>query len=180
MYNIFGSVSVQGYAGNKVVVETTKTMRAADATIAGNRQEEVSWASLQRNDSVIVYTAGPHDSRPRTTTQLHWNRDEHRLFLCPRLRGESALRQLNLHVSTVNSGKVTVADVAGPLNVDNVNGGISIANARGATEARTVNGNVEASYAPNPAGASSYHTINGKIIGCTTRPTSPPTCISKA
>lgn len=164
VYNVFGSVSVDGYAGNKVVLEITKTVSAPDGTLLETGKKEVQLGFIQRNDSIIAYTAGPHDSRPnRSSRNLHRNRDEPRYSYALHY-AVKVPTQLNLHVSTVNGGKVTITDVAGTLHAHNVNGGVSIANARGATDARTVNGNVEISYARSPAGPSSYHTINGKII----------------
>jgi hypothetical protein len=164
LYNIFGSVAVQGYAGDKVLVEVTKTISAADGTLVETGKKEVQLGFIQRNDSIIVYTAGPQDSRPnrQIRTQDHWNENgphyKYKLDYTVKVP-----RQLNVRVSTVNEGKVDIQDVAGTLHAYNVNGAITIKNAKGATIARTVNGNVDASYTSNPAGACSYNTVNGQI-----------------
>lgn len=168
LYNIFGSVAVQGYAGNKVLVEVTKTISAPDGAVLETGKKEVQLGFIQRNDSVIVYTAGPHDSRPNRNYNRHreddGGEDRHRPRYTYRLDYKVKVPfQLNLTASTVNGGQISVQDVAGMLHVFNVNGAISIRNARGATEARTVNGNVDVSYAAGPTGASSYGTINGQI-----------------
>jgi len=167
VYNVFGSVAVQGYAGNKVVLEVTKTISAPSGELLETGRKEVQLAFVQRNDSVIAYTTGPHDSRPnqgtRNRNNPHWNRQEPHYSYTINYTVKVP-SQMNLQVHTVNGGKVTIADVAGTLHAYNVNGGVTINNAKGATDARTVNGNVEATYARSPAGPSSYHTINGKII----------------
>jgi hypothetical protein len=161
LYNISGSVTVQGYAGNKVVVEATKTIRANDAKTLEIGKSEAKLGFAQHGDSVVVYLASPFDSRPHQNDH-HWNHKEvdyHYEF-------DFVVKvpyQLNLRVSTVNNGEVLVQDVAGPLHVGNVNGAIALKNVKGTTQAHTVNGNVDAAYAANPPGASSYHTINGKI-----------------
>ncbi|MBF9236966.1 hypothetical protein I2I05_06120 [Hymenobacter sp. BT683] len=162
VYNIQGSVSVQGYAGNKVVVEATRTIRADDAKTLEEGKAEATLGFLQRNDSVIVYMAGPQDSRPRNNYRGNWNHKdiEYRYEFDYVVKVPYAM---NLRVSTVNNGSVQVQDVAGPLNVSNVNGPIKLTNVKGTTKAHTVNGNVEATYAANPPGASSYKTINGQI-----------------
>ena len=49
---------------------------------------------------------------------------------------------MNLHISTVNDGIITVNNVSGSLHVNNVNEEISIKNAKGTTFAHTVNGDV--------------------------------------
>ncbi|MDQ2772788.1 MAG: hypothetical protein M3Y54_20080 [Bacteroidota bacterium] len=64
--------------------------------------------------------------------------------------------QLNLRVQTINNGSGLVQEVAGPLNVGNVNGAIPLRKVRGTTKAHTVNGNVDATYAANPPGAPRY------------------------
>ena len=166
VYNIFGSVAVEGYAGNKVLLEVTKTLSAPDGTLLETGRKEVQLAFVQRNDSIIAYTAGPHDSRPNLGLRNRNSRYDHD---SPRYRYTinytvKVPTQLNLHVSTVNGGKVTIENVSGTLHAHNVNGGVSIVNARAATDARTVNGNVEVTYARNPAGPCTYHTINGKIV----------------
>jgi hypothetical protein len=160
VYNIFGSVRVQGYNGNKVVVEATKIIKADDAQGLAQGKKEVKLGFEQRGDSVIVYIAEPYDSRPRRNQNI--NREDvdyhaHFDFVV------KVPQQMNVHVSTVNEGEVNVQDVGGALKAYNVNGAITLKNVRGTTKARTVNGNLEATYAANPPEASSYNTINGDI-----------------
>ena len=70
-----------------------------------------------------------------------------------------------VQISTQRRGSVAVIKVTNtvPAGSGTRGQGIALRNVRGTTEARTVNGNVEASYAASPPGASSYHTINGQI-----------------
>lgn len=163
LYNIFGAVTVQGYAGSQVVVEATRTITAPDAATLATGQQEAQLGFEQRGDSVVVYTAAPYDSRPNraNSRNLHGHKD-----IAYGYQFDFVVKvpyQMGLHVSTVNNGALLVQDVTGPLHVFNVNGAITLRHAQGATEARTVNGNVEASYAASPPGASSYYTINGQI-----------------
>ncbi|WP_236668798.1 DUF4097 family beta strand repeat-containing protein [Hymenobacter rubidus] len=162
LYNIFGSVTVQGYAGNKVLVEATKTVRADDDQTLETGRKEAQLGFTQHGDSVVVYLAGPYDSRPHDDHNRYRSHKE----IDYRYTFDFVVKvpyQMNLHVGTVNGGSMTVTDVAGPLNVGNVNGAITLRNVKGTTKAHTVNGNVDATYAANPPGASSYHTINGQI-----------------
>ena len=161
LYNINGSVTVQGYAGSKILVEATQTITAADAKTLQTGKSELELGFAQHGDSVVVYTAAPYDSRPHNER----NRSEHvRIYYQYTIDYVVKVPyQLNLHVSTVNNGKVLVQDVTGRLDVGNVNGPITLRHVKGTTQAHTVNGTVEADYAANPPGASSYHTINGQI-----------------
>ncbi|GGF22674.1 DUF4097 family beta strand repeat-containing protein [Hymenobacter cavernae] len=162
LYNIDGAVTVQGYDGNKVVLEVTKIIRADDAQTLELGKKEAQLGFEQRGDSIIAYTASPYDSRPHNErgNRNHKEIDYHYTFNYV----VKVPRQLNLHISTVNNGKVAIQDVSGKLEAYNVNGAIALTNVRGTTKAHTVNGNVEASYVGTPDGASSYHTINGQII----------------
>ncbi len=161
LYNLNGSVTVQGYAGNKILVEATQTITAEDAKTLQTGKDELKLGFTQRGDSVVLYTAAPYDSRPRNNR----SRSE-RVPIAYQFTTDYVVKvpyPLNLHVSTVNHGQVLVQDVAGRLDVGNVNGSVALRNVRGTTQARTVNGTVEADYAANPPGASSYQTINGRI-----------------
>ncbi|MCC2547454.1 hypothetical protein LJY25_13445 [Hymenobacter sp. BT175] len=160
VYNIFGSVTVQGYSGSKVVMEATRTVRADDSPTLELGKKEAQLGFEQRGDSIIIYLQGPHDSRPRRNHSYN-NRDidykyEYDFVL-------KVPQNMNVTVSTVNGGKVEVTDVAGLLKARNVNGAVSIRNAREATVAHTVNGNVDVTYAAAPTQNASYHTINGNI-----------------
>jgi DUF4097 and DUF4098 domain-containing protein YvlB len=164
LYNVHGSITVQGYAGNKVVVEATKTIRADNDKTLEVGKSEAKLDFVQRGDTVLVYMAAPYDSRPRRNYRNNdcCNQKE----IDYRYQFDFVVKvpyQLNLHLSTVNKGSVLVENVTGPLQVYNVNGCITLNNVKGTTKARTVNGNVDATYAANPPGASTYNTINGQI-----------------
>lgn len=166
LYNIFGGVRVQGYAGRQVVVEATRTITAPDARTLATGQQEAQLGFIQHGDSVVVYLAGPYDSRPRRRDGRNWGGRDEEKQIAYGYNFDFVVKvpfATALHVSTVNHGAVLVEQVSGPLSIHNVNGAISLKNARGTTEAFTVNGNVEATYAAAPPGASSYHTINGQI-----------------
>lgn len=160
VYNIFGPVRVQGYNGDKVIIEATKIIKADDAQALEQGKKEAKLGFEQRGDSVIVFIAAPYDSRPRRNQNI--NSDDRDYSV----RFDFVVKvptQMNVHLSTVNDGEVVVQDVGGTLRAYNVNGPISLKNVKGTTKARTVNGNVEATYVASPSEASSYNTINGDI-----------------
>jgi len=163
IYNLNGFIRVEGYAGDKVTMEIDKIISADDAANLEIGKKEFRLAFEQTGDSIIAYIAEPWDSRPRRINRHNYNdRDdiEYRYELSFTVKVPFAM---NLDVSTVNHGNVDVKDVAGSLNVHNVNGSVTIDHAKGTTNARTVNGSVVVNYASNPPGPSFYHTINGDI-----------------
>jgi hypothetical protein len=72
-------------------------------------------------------------------------------------------RGATLDLSTVNDGEVTAENVTGDFTVANVNGAVRLTGLTGSGEIKTVNGNVEASFARAPADPTSFHTVNGDV-----------------
>ncbi|AYL94888.1 hypothetical protein [Mucilaginibacter celer] len=162
IYNIFGSITVQGYAGNQVTMEVDETIRADDHAEIENAKKEVKLGFYQKADSIVAYIAEPYDTRPRQS----WRRDDQHRHNKYTVKLEYVVKVpygINLCVSTVNDGDVEVKDVYGALKVNNVNGGITIANAKGTTNAHTINGPLTVTYLSVPPDASNYYTLNGKL-----------------
>lgn len=161
IYNISGFIKVEGYAGNKVLLEMDKTISADDDKQLELGKKEFKLGFSQQQDTVMAYIAEPFDSRPRKNWQHNDSRDidyHYNVNFTVKVPYGT-----NLHISTVNDGVITVDNVSGTLDVNNVNGGITIHNAKSTTRAHTVNGDVTVGYLSNPTEASSYHTINGTI-----------------
>jgi len=162
IYNVFGSITVQGYSGSQVTMEVDETIRADDHAEIENAKKEVKLGFDQKADSIIAYTAEPYDSRPRRS----WRREDERRHTKYTVKLEYVVKVpygMNLCVSTVNDGDIEVKDVYGALKVNNVNGGITIANAKGTTNAHTINGPLTVTYLSVPPDASNYYTLNGKL-----------------
>jgi hypothetical protein len=169
VYNISGSIKVVGYSGNKVVFDIDKTISGKTSDIVETGKKEFRLEFGQHGDTVEAYIAEPNDSRPHRTWNDNWN--ERRIRYNYNLEFTIKVPfNMNLDVSTVNNGDITISDITGNLDISNVNGSIAITGARGTTEAHTVNGDITVTYAAVPPDASSYDTINGDL-----RVTYPPT-----
>src|ERR1700749_458566 len=111
LYNLEGFVKVEGYAGDKVVIEIDETIKARDNAELERGKKEVKLGFDQKADSLIAYTAEPYDSRPHT----RWIDDDNHPRRYYSVKLEYTLKvpyNVNLRVSTVNSGYVEVKDVA--------------------------------------------------------------------
>ncbi len=162
IYNLDGTVKVEGYSGDKVIIEIDETISAKDQQTLDQGKKEFQLKFEQKPDSVIAYIAEPWDTRPHQNYR-HW--DDHRRIEY-RTNLEFVVKvpfDVNLAVSTVNNGHISVKDVYGALKINNVNGPIEIINAKGTTLAHTVNGGVTANYLALPPDACSYYTINGEL-----------------
>ena len=162
IYNISGFIKVEGYSGNKVLLEMDKTITADDDKNLETGKKEFKIAFDQKSDTIMAYIAEPYDSRPHHNWQYNDDRSEieYNYNVDFTVKVPSGM---NLHISTVNDGIITVNNVNGTLHVNNVNEEISIKNAKGTTFAHTVNGDVSVNYLINPPEESSYYTINGNI-----------------
>ncbi len=162
IYNVWGSIKVEGYAGDKVLMEIDKTISGKTSDIVEQGKQEFKLAFEQTSDTMMAYIAEPYDSRPHEWRYNNWNNNhiEYKYTL------EFTIKvpySMNLHVSTVNEGDVVVENVTGALSVHNVNGPITITNAKGTTDAHTINGNLTVNYLSVPPESSSYYTLNGKL-----------------
>ncbi|GAB3262281.1 hypothetical protein GCM10027347_27840 [Larkinella harenae] len=163
IYNVNGFIKVEGYSGSKVVVEVDRTLSAKTPELLEQGKREFLLQFDQDADSIIAYIAQPFDSRPNRNNWkdgTNHRRIDYQYDLDFTIKVPYAM---NLHVSTINGGDVTVKDVIGSLVAHNINGKITLTNIKGATNARTINGNVEANYLSVPPDASNYYTLNGDI-----------------
>ncbi|MDB5242988.1 MAG: hypothetical protein JWP57_3613 [Spirosoma sp.] len=162
IYNINGFINVEGSADNKVSFDVDKRITANDKAALDKGRQEFKLMIEQKGDTIMAYIAEPFDSRPNRNNRR--DRDDRRIDYDFALDFTVKIpRQMNVNVTTVNRGDVTVKDVAGALRVRNVNGAIALTNARGATDVHTINGDVTANYLASPPEKSSYYTLNGNI-----------------
>jgi hypothetical protein len=162
IYNLFGSVKVEGYSGNKVVMEIDETISADDQQTVEQGKKEFKLDFEQKADSILAYISEPWNTKPHHYDK-HW--DERRNIEY-RVKLQFVVKvpyNIDLDASTVNDGDLYVKNVYGKLNINNVNGKIDIVNAKGTTRAHTVNGGVTVNYLAVPPDASSYYTINGEL-----------------
>lgn len=163
IYNLNGPVKVEGYAGDKVVVEIDKVITADDTADLQTGKREFKMGIDQKADTIMFYIEEPYDTRPhRMWRDDGWGtrRPEYEFQLSFTIKVPYAM---NVVASTVNRGDIVVQDVAGTLNLNNVNGPITIRNAKGATKVRTINGDVTVNYLDVPQTASDYYTLNGEL-----------------
>ena len=159
--NLNGSAKVEGYAGDKVIIDIDETITADDQQGLDDAKKEFKLGFEQQADSLMAYTAEPYDTRPHR--RYYDNEDRHIAYEVKLEYTVKVPHNVSLYVSTVNHGHITVKDVYGELKINNVNGSIEITNAKGATKAHTVNGPVIVSYLSIPPEASSYYTVNGEM-----------------
>ena len=161
--NIHGSVSVEGYKGEEILITATRQ-------INGNVQEvelakeELSLRVEQEGKLVLIYIDAPFITLSRKDDRIRyrmdsWDDDYKFLF-------EITVRvpkHTQIYASTINRGSVVIENTTQQVSASNVNGRIELRNISGATKAHTVNGDITATYSDSPDADSEYQTVNGTI-----------------
>jgi hypothetical protein len=165
IFNLDGSIKVEGYAGTKVLIEIDETITADNNAALEEGKRDFKLGFDQKGDSLAVYTAYPYDTRPHRHYHSYGDDDNNRniRYNIKLVYTVKVPNGVNLQTSTVNDGDISVKNVYGSLKINNVNGGIEILNAKGTTKAYTINGPLTVTYLRNPPGESSYYTLNGEL-----------------
>nr|WP_294789783.1 hypothetical protein [uncultured Mucilaginibacter sp.] len=162
LYNTWGSITVEGYNGNEVIIEVEQTIHAKTPEDLEKGKREFKADFIQTADSIIAYTAKPINNRPEFRNERMQNHEWPGYYVELNYTVKVP-NNINLHANTVNNGNINISNVYGLLKLNNVNGLIAIVNAKGTTQARTVNGPITANYLVAPPEGCSYSTINGKV-----------------
>src|ERR1700761_5048625 len=104
VYNIWGSVNVEGYGGDKVMMEIDQTLSANDAQTLAKAKQEFKLGFDEKGDTVMAYIEAPYDTRPHNN---HYNEDnKHQVdYRCKLSYTIKVPYNLNLEVTTVNEGQ---------------------------------------------------------------------------
>lgn len=163
--NLNGSISVEGYNGDVVLLEVEKTITARSTNDLELGKKEIGIKILREGNKLIVYPQAPnmHYKNGRFTN-IDCNRWEespydHTLNIKVKMPKTSKLK-----VGAINNGEVVVKNTRGSyIEANNINGGIELSNIAGQTKVHCINGEVGISYADNPTLASTYYSLNGDI-----------------
>lgn len=161
VYNIDGFIKVEGYAGNKIILEIDKTISGKTDQIIEQGKSEFKLNFEQKNDEIAAYISEPYDSRPNIN-----NRHNKELHIEYNVKVNYTIKvpySTNLRVATINDGDVIVLDVKGEIKANNINGAITLKNVSKVYEVHTINGNVDINYVTLPPDNSTYYTLNGQL-----------------
>lgn len=175
--NINGSIKVEGYNGNKVVVEVTKTITGKTEARLEKGKQQVQLGVIDRADTLVLYvedgcnTFGKGSKRKnRSWLQGGWGYNwdckygdcetefDYKMDFVIKVPVTT-----NVIVSTINEGNIAVNRVSGSVKANNINGSINLADLVKEAEASTINGNVDIDYTRNPPNDCRFYSLNGDI-----------------
>lgn len=148
---INGGITVRGYAGKEVIVETKGTererRRPSPARADGLRRIEVNGSSgitVEEDNNVVNI---------RTES---WRNSTDLVIQAP--------VNTSLKLRCVNGGDILVENINGEIDVNNVNGRVTLNNVSGTVVAHALNGRLAASLdRVDPSKPMSFSTLNGDI-----------------
>jgi len=165
VYNVNGSVHVEGYSGNTVKVEVKKSIKGQNKRSLEQGKVEVGVKVEKRDNIIYVYHDSPYTefnlSTGRFSHKNSWNNIKYEYTMDYTIKVPN---KAGLELSTINNGDLVVRNVnTNEISVSNINGAISMENVSGKTYANALNGNIDISYTQNPDGDSTYKSLNGDI-----------------
>lgn len=172
--NINGSIHLEGYNGNSIMVEVKQTITAKMAENIQKGWQEITLGVIQKEEIIYLYMDYPCSNvNPASITKedlrndksFNWNNHcrwnpsyDYTLDFTIKVPNNT-----DIDISTINQGDIQVANVNGKIKVNNVNGGIKVDGIANSIHAHTINGDLILNYLKNPTTDSKYYTLNGDI-----------------
>lgn len=171
--NINGNITVTGYAGDKILLEVTRTLSAKSEERLATAKSETQLGVVDLADTLILFVEGGCNKfGKQTRNRRHNNQWGYNWNNCNDCRTTYDYKMdfvlkvpfvLHIEVSTVNNGDIKIQDVKGIVNADNINGSVRIANLTREANVSTINGDVDIEYDQNPVKECRFYTLNGDI-----------------
>jgi hypothetical protein len=164
--NINGFIDVQGYDGDKIILEVEKIIRADSEVYLDLGNKEVTYVAYPNGKSISIGLDGPcliwgENKKFIYEDCSFGNNSKYYFILNYKLK---VPKGTSLDLATVNNGKILVENTRGEiLKVDNVNGEIIMKNVTGQTDVHSINGKVDIAYASVPKVSSKYYSLTGDI-----------------
>jgi hypothetical protein len=173
IFNVNGSIKVEGYAGNEILIEMQKKITGKSEARVAKGRSEVDLGLIDRADTLILYLKGVgtrfgKENKNYGMQMAGWGynwegNDTNKEYDYTTNFVVKVPYVINLHISTINQGDISVHHTKGMLEARNINGGIYLTDIAGTTTATTINGEVDLEYTSNPPGDSKYYSLNGNI-----------------
>jgi len=179
--NIDGFVRVEGYAGDKVIIEVNKQLYAKTAERLERGKTEIQLGVVDRADTIILYVQGICDDFGKVRNKnnrrndrfggwgYNWRNncqgcENDRVYDWEMDFTIKVPQGTNVIASTVNNGDVEIKNTNGYSLAENINGSVRLENISGpGTYASTINGDVDVDYSKNPNGECRYYSLNGDV-----------------
>lgn len=160
--NVFGPVQVKTGAPGKVTLELRQHASARRADDLDRAFREVTLSVETEDDRLTLLQDGPFRCENRCCGR--WGCDWDPDYEVSWEWDVTVPADVDLAVSTVNGGSLSIEGARGNVRAANVNGELRLTGLGGGeVSATTVNGGVQAQFDRAPASDSTFVTVNGKV-----------------
>lgn len=178
--NINGSIKVEGYEGDRIMVEVNRYVNGkTDARLQAGK-DEVQLGVIDRADTIILYVKeGCHRFERKTSRSrkdgwvrggwgYNWDErngdcNDERPYDYRMDFTVKVPKNVHLLLNTINEGDITVKNVNASVDAKNINGSIRLTNLVREADVSTINGDVDIEYDANPPKNCRFYTLNGDI-----------------
>ena len=166
VHNINGSITIEGYEGDEVVIEVAQEFSARSKKLLAKAQEDLSVEIVENGNEIVIYF---DDSYHHFNTETKSYRNDNKRHFNPGYKYHfdfhiKVPKDSNIEATTLNRGMIEVNNIqASEINANNLNGPISMDNVSGAVYADALNKDIDIVYASNPTEDSYYNTLNGDV-----------------
>ena len=170
--NINGDITVEGYAGDKILIEAERTIHAKTDERLEKGKAEMQLRKIDRYDTIIFFVGGGcqdfvfEHKRGRNRWGYEWDCPDRNCKPEYDYKFDFTVKVpngMNVEISTINEGNVKITQVKGAVKANNVNGAIALSGLEGPAQAHTINGDVDLDYTKNPNAPCQFYTLNGDI-----------------
>jgi hypothetical protein len=171
--NIFGDITIEGYAGSAVIVEVQKVVKGETQARLEKGIKDIQLGTVNRGDTLILYTEGlchsfgkgKHKNEKTGGWGYQWDckTDCNLEFEYVMNYTIKVPSKTNVVVTTVNNGDIAASKILGAVVAQNVNGSIRLSDLVQSAYAHTINGDVTINYTKHPQTDCRFYTLNGNI-----------------
>lgn len=186
--NINGSVKVEGYPGDKIIVEVNKSIYAKTNERLEKGKADIQLGVIDRADTLIFFVEGTGASFGRKSEHRRnsgsWHHSGWGYDWCCNGNGKGngncncncrtefdykmdfvvkVPSSVHVAASTINDGNISISNVSGAVVADNINGSITLNKLVREARASTINGDLDVDYVTNPTKDCRFYSLNGDI-----------------
>ena len=166
VHNINGSIDIQGYNGNEVLIEVKQVFKAESESLLNQAKEDLGVEVVEEGNEVVIYFTTPRshfdmDKRQYRSFQNHYKKPRYSNLFDFTIK---VPQNVSIDASTMNSGDLIVQNVLSKeISVNNLNGPIRLEGISGTVYANALNQDIDVTYVDNPTEDSYFNSLNGDV-----------------
>lgn len=165
IYNINGSVEIEGYDGNEIMVDIDKTLSARSEEKLKSAKKEAWFKVVSEGNGVHMFMKTPFSKLKMEDGKLQFEErnssQQYRYKLDYKVK---VPRNTNIHVLAINDGHISIDNIQTNLiYAKNINGEIQLDKVTAEMKIMTVNGDIALNYLDKHIENGHFKSVNGSF-----------------